>query len=99
MTCGTRVLRENRPPRLWTGPELSATTTQCPSMMPNPSTPTASVWETPAVTSRGMKEEEMKKIASFINKAVENWQDEDLLDAMAEEVKTFCAALCPPRGL
>ncbi len=51
---------------------------------------------TPAVTSRGMKEEEMKKIASFINKAVENWQDEDLLDAMAEEVKTFCAAFVPP---
>jgi glycine hydroxymethyltransferase len=51
---------------------------------------------TPAVTSRGMKEDEMRTIAAFINRAVENWQDEAVLDATAEEVKAFCAAFVPP---
>ena len=51
---------------------------------------------TPAVTSRGMKEQEMKFIASAINKAVENWQDEDLLDSLAAEVKAFCGKFVPP---
>lgn len=51
---------------------------------------------TPSVTSRGMKEDQMRIIASYINQAVENWQDEPYLEAMAEEVKEFCAAFVPP---
>jgi len=34
---------------------------------------------TPAITTRGMKENEMKIIASLINEAVMNWQNEDIL--------------------
>ncbi len=42
---------------------------------------------TPAVTTRGMKENEMKQIASFINKAVINCEDESILASINAEVK------------
>lgn len=42
---------------------------------------------TPAVTTRGMKEKEMKLIAGFILKIVDNLNDEKLLKSIASEVK------------
>jgi glycine hydroxymethyltransferase len=47
---------------------------------------------TPAVTTRGMKEEEMKKIASFINRAIENSENESELINIKNEIKQFCSA-------
>jgi len=44
---------------------------------------------TPAVTTRGMKEAEMVKIAEFIEAAVEVIDDETALMALREEVKAF----------
>ncbi|WP_139904406.1 serine hydroxymethyltransferase [Clostridium thermarum] len=44
---------------------------------------------TPAVTTRGFKDEEMKKIAYFINYVVEH-REEDLSD-IREQVKALCA--------
>ncbi len=44
---------------------------------------------TPAVTTRGMKEAEMVKIADFINRAVAVIDDEQALRAIGEEVKAF----------
>ncbi|MFA7231317.1 MAG: serine hydroxymethyltransferase [Victivallaceae bacterium] len=44
---------------------------------------------TPAVTTRGMKEAEMVKIADFINRAVAVKNDEAALAAIGEEVKEF----------
>ncbi len=44
---------------------------------------------TPAVTTRGMKEAEMKKIAEFIERAVDVKDDEAGLAALREEVKAF----------
>jgi glycine hydroxymethyltransferase len=44
---------------------------------------------TPAVTTRGMKEAEMVKIADFINRAVAVKDDEAALRAIGEEVKAF----------
>ncbi|OPJ63596.1 serine hydroxymethyltransferase [Clostridium oryzae] len=44
---------------------------------------------TPAVTTRGFKEEEMKKIAYYINYAIEN-RDKDLT-AIREEIKGLCS--------
>lgn len=41
---------------------------------------------TPAITARGMKEEEMRLIAGFINKAVENWQDQEILEKVKQQV-------------
>ena len=46
---------------------------------------------TPAATTRGMKETEMKKIAEIINAAVINYEDDSKLGALTEEVKQLCS--------
>ena len=46
---------------------------------------------TPAVTTRGMKEPEMVKIADFIERSVAAKDDEAALKAIAEEVRAFTA--------
>ncbi len=45
---------------------------------------------TPAVTTRGMKESEMEKIADWINKVISNIEDTDLHKQIKEEVKEMC---------
>ena len=42
---------------------------------------------TPALTTRGMKEEEMREVARLISKALKNHEDEKILDEVREEVK------------
>lgn len=46
---------------------------------------------TPAVTTRGMKEKEMIEIASIINTAIENFEDEQKLESLKEDVKNLCS--------
>jgi glycine hydroxymethyltransferase len=46
---------------------------------------------TPAVTTRGMKENEMFEIAEFINKAISNVNDETVLTEINDRVKTLCS--------
>lgn len=43
----------------------------------------------PAATTRGMKEGEMKKIARWINEAIENKLNKSAIDSIKEEVKEF----------
>ncbi len=45
---------------------------------------------TPSVTSRGMKEEEMKFIARKIDEVITNNNDEERLKRIKEEVKDLC---------
>ncbi len=45
---------------------------------------------TPAVTTRGMKTNEMKQIAAFINRAIELRDEDDKLKQLREEVREFC---------
>lgn len=45
---------------------------------------------TPALTTRGMKEREMKKVASWINDIVKNVDDERLFRNIKDEIKQFC---------
>ena len=52
---------------------------------------------TPAVTTRGLKEPEMIKIADFILRGVEAGEDTAALKAIGEEVKAFMAAFPMPR--
>jgi glycine hydroxymethyltransferase len=45
---------------------------------------------TPAVTTRGMKEKEMEKIAGWINDAVEFRSDEKVLKRLRRDVEALC---------
>jgi glycine hydroxymethyltransferase len=45
---------------------------------------------TPAITTRGMKEAEMVKIAAWIDRAVTDWQDDAKLALLKQEVKDLC---------
>ena len=46
---------------------------------------------TPAVTTRGMKEKEMRLIASYIADVIGNINDDHKIKAVAEKVKNLCA--------
>lgn len=46
---------------------------------------------TPAVTSRGMKEEQMLVIAELIDKAIRNFENEEKLASIKNEVKELCS--------
>jgi glycine hydroxymethyltransferase len=46
---------------------------------------------TPAVTTRGMKENEMKLIASFIDRAIKNIDNESALSGIKKEVAELCS--------
>ena len=45
---------------------------------------------TPAMTTRGMMESEMEIIASFIDKAITNYENEVILESIKDEVKELC---------
>jgi glycine hydroxymethyltransferase len=53
---------------------------------------------TPAVTSRGMREEEMKRIAKWMNMALDERENETQLEKIRKEVEDFCN-LFPAPGL
>ncbi|MGD8305787.1 MAG: serine hydroxymethyltransferase [Ignavibacteria bacterium] len=46
---------------------------------------------TPATTTRGMKENEMIKIADFINLAIKNHENDDKLSQLRQDVKDLCS--------
>lgn len=46
---------------------------------------------TPAITTRGMKEEQMEQIAAWINTICENLENEDVIDKCGSEVQELCA--------
>ena len=45
----------------------------------------------PAVTTKGMKDDEMKRIAALIDRALKNRNDEAVLESVKSEVKELCA--------
>ena len=52
---------------------------------------------TPAVTSRGMKEADVEKVADFINEALAVFEDEAALTAIRDRVFAFNRAFPMPR--
>lgn len=44
---------------------------------------------TPAITTRGMKEKDMQKIAKWMKLAIDNREDDKKLNKLREEVKSF----------
>lgn len=53
---------------------------------------------TPALTSRGMVEADMVKIADWVNQVLSSWNDEAVIARVAEEVKQFASGF-PVRGV
>ena len=51
---------------------------------------------TPAVTTRGMKEEQMVQIAEFINKVAENIDDDLVIEQVGKEVLLLCSQFRVP---
>ncbi len=51
---------------------------------------------TPAMTSRGLREAEMKKVASWMDEAIRNHADESALGRIAGEVRELCHAFPAP---
>lgn len=47
---------------------------------------------TPAITTRGMREDAVKQVADIIVRALKNHQDDSLLTSLKNEVKTLCEA-------
>ncbi|MCH8148747.1 MAG: serine hydroxymethyltransferase, partial [Planctomycetes bacterium] len=45
---------------------------------------------TPAVTTRGMKDDEMKTIAGMIDRVLRNGGDRDVIEAVRSEVLSLC---------
>lgn len=51
---------------------------------------------TPAMTTRGMKEDEMRQVAKWINEIVENKDDKAMLERIKGEVKDLCEGFPVP---
>lgn len=52
---------------------------------------------TPALTTRGMKEAEMKQVAEWIDEAVKNVNDEKLLNKLSNDIKKFAESYPLPQ--
>ncbi len=61
-----------------------------------PSNPSGLRIGTPAVTTRGMKEPEARQIATFINRVVENIDDESAIEQVAKESLLLCSQFTVP---
>ncbi len=52
---------------------------------------------TPAITTRGMKEKELKLVVNYINEALENKDKDDVIKELKEKVKKLCSNFKIPR--
>lgn len=54
---------------------------------------------TPAITTRGMKEDDMERVAEWMHQAIVNREDTSKLDSIQKEVVTFCQDFPLPSDL
>jgi len=62
----------------------------------HPSDPSGLRIGTPAITTRGMKEEQARQIATFINKVAENIDNEMVIEEVGKEVLLLCSRFTVP---
>jgi len=62
----------------------------------HPFNPTGVRIGTPAITTRGMKEDQARQIASFINRVIENIDNESVIEEVAKEVLLLCSQFPVP---
>jgi glycine hydroxymethyltransferase len=62
----------------------------------HPSNPTGLRLGTPAITTRGMKEEQARQIAGFINKVAENIDNESVIEEVGKEVLLLSSQFAVP---
>ena len=64
------------------------------STIPNdpnpPMKPSGVRFGTPAITTRGMKEKEIKQIAKWVNEAIDHKNEEEILDRIKKEIREMC---------
>ena len=61
-----------------------------------PSDPSGLRIGTPAITTRGMKQDQVRQIAAFINKIVENIDNDTVIEEVAKEVLLLCSQFPVP---
>jgi glycine hydroxymethyltransferase len=61
-----------------------------------PADPSGLRMGTPAITSRGMKEEECRQIAGFINRVAENIDNESVIEQVGREALLLCSQFPVP---
>lgn len=69
---------------------ISVSRSTIPNDPRSPMNPSGVRFGTPAITTRGMKQKETKKIVELINKAIENKSNDKILEKIKEEVKEMC---------
>jgi glycine hydroxymethyltransferase len=62
----------------------------------HPSNPSGLRLGTPAITTRGMKEEQARQIAGFINKVTENIENESVIEEVGKEVLLLSSQFAVP---
>lgn len=67
-----------------------------PSDPAPPANPSGLRIGTPAITTRGMKEPEVRQIAALINRVVENIDDESVIEDVAKEALLLCSQFPVP---
>jgi len=69
---------------------ISVSRSTIPNDNNSPMKPSGVRFGTPAITTRGMKEQGIKKIAIWINSAIEHKDEPEVLDKIKDEVKEMC---------
>lgn len=69
---------------------ISVSRSTIPNDPRSPMNPSGVRFGTPAITTRGFKQEEIKKIVKLINIAIENKTDDKVLEKIKEKVKEMC---------
>jgi len=69
---------------------ISVSRSTIPNDPNSPMNPSGVRFGTPAITTRGLKQEEVKKIVGWVNAAIEQKDEAEMLDNIKAQVKEMC---------